>query len=539
MITGRVFQIGPIMGCLSLAGLLCFLGSGCASEPQTDPAALHRAVELNNVAEIKRLVASGASPSDLATYDTDRFEQIEGMTPLGIAAQKGNMAALDTLLLLGAPVNALDVDGRTPLHCAAMNEIFKAGETLLAHGATVNVRDFSGETPLWCAVRGDAGKDTDRLIDLLLAHGADATIPDKDGLTPLHVSAKHSAVASLIKHGAPINARTKKGYTPLHLAISRGETEAAKALLDANADIRSRDDMGWTPLHTAAAWRRTEIAQELLRRNAEVSSRDLLGNTPLHLAARYGSKDIVTSLLKSGASRDVVNNLGMTPWSNALGKGFSEIATMLSTGEKTLTKAMEISTEPPPERGRIGNCQMKDWQEQKAWLLFQNANGDPTGLQGPCDFMSQSYTPPGPFDEPRRLMLGASIIKDIHLGTRVIAGKIQNVFLVGTVNKCSNLSEFYLPGTAWTEVTDIRAVLLQVDPKGFHWQIGERCNSALNKYTSRQTQRYKMIHPKTSGRRQFETTFPIGSGDFAVEIEGNTVIIRDRSIDASWEVRVK
>lgn len=75
----------------------------------------------------------------------------------------------DTLLSLGADINATNNDGMTALHISAMtNYSKKVLETLLFHGADINKKDNKGNTALRLASKfGKKGA-----VKILKAHGA-------------------------------------------------------------------------------------------------------------------------------------------------------------------------------------------------------------------------------------------------------------------------------------------------------------------------------------------------------------------------------
>ncbi len=82
------------------------------------------------------------------------------------AAERGDAAALDVLLLCGFDINRGDDEiGKTPLHAAAMEGWPDAVRMLLAHGASVTVRDreFHGQPLVWAAegarMHGPNGRD--------------------------------------------------------------------------------------------------------------------------------------------------------------------------------------------------------------------------------------------------------------------------------------------------------------------------------------------------------------------------------------------
>jgi ankyrin repeat protein len=116
-----------------------------------------------------------------------------GVTPLHIAAARGDTNVAKLLITHKADVNAKDNNGMTPLHYAVFlapymsnNSGNKAvAELLLTHNADVNATNNFGATPLYfAAVAGD--KD---MVELLLANKADVNAKENRGWTPLHMAA--------------------------------------------------------------------------------------------------------------------------------------------------------------------------------------------------------------------------------------------------------------------------------------------------------------------------------------------------------------
>ena len=64
-----------------------------------------------------------------------------GLTPLHLAAMKGDTKAIAALVNAGADLNVQDTDGRTPMHWAAKRGHAKAVAALTNAGADPNILD--------------------------------------------------------------------------------------------------------------------------------------------------------------------------------------------------------------------------------------------------------------------------------------------------------------------------------------------------------------------------------------------------------------
>ena len=122
---------------------------------QPPTGSFHDAVDEGYLEVVKQHLA--ASPNVNA-------KDVNGSTPLYIAAGRGHKEVAALLIANGADVNAkTNKYGWTPLHRAASEGHKEIVELLIANGANVNAKDEAGKTPLDSA--------TSEVADLIRKHG--------------------------------------------------------------------------------------------------------------------------------------------------------------------------------------------------------------------------------------------------------------------------------------------------------------------------------------------------------------------------------
>ena len=182
---------------------------------------------------------------------------------------KRQLAALETLLTLGADVDATDASGLTPLDQAALDGADAMAALLLERGATVT---------LPAAVALERAADLERLLR-----------DDPDCLKAGHrwerlivraaATASARTIDALVRYGADVNVRDNpdtavdqtNGYTALHAAAWNGNEAAIAALLAHGADPTIREDKYGS---AAAGW--ADYA-------GKVAARDLILEAPIDL----------------------------------------------------------------------------------------------------------------------------------------------------------------------------------------------------------------------------------------------------------------
>ena len=283
----------------------------------TDLHTLSKEVRVGVEDDIEILVLAGGA--DLEVKDDNL------RTPLIIAVLHTNYAACDTLIKLGANVNAEDRDGDTPLHVSLRMNLTNFSARLVEGGAT-----FRNESSRRVALLVFSGQGYERAACKLVEEGVTTEVCDKAGNTALHLAAKNRAtqvVGKLIKAGARIDARNKRGEEPVVLAHRAGHVNTTMELVKAGArlDVAVRDSFGNTFLHLAASQGDTNMAYEQIKAGASMEASNQGGNTPLLVAAAYGHTQLVTLLLtKAGAKANVQNRRGETGIILALKHGHVE-----------------------------------------------------------------------------------------------------------------------------------------------------------------------------------------------------------------------
>lgn len=165
--------------------------------PEEDAVDFIRAVQLDNVGVVKKVLARGVDPN--------LRDPGSGETGLILAMRYNANKTLDVLLAQpGLNMELRAPNGNTALMMAAFNRNMRAVQTLVKKGAQVN----------------------------------------QTGWTALHYAAAAGdteIVAYLLEHYAYIDCESPSGMTPLMIAAREGKEEVVQQLLEAGADASLKD----------------------------------------------------------------------------------------------------------------------------------------------------------------------------------------------------------------------------------------------------------------------------------------------------------
>lgn len=295
-------------------------------------------VVANDIDKVKTLIEN--TPSLVSSKD------IDGRTPLHLAARGVHFEIMEYLIQKGADVNAKDNNQIYPIVSVTVRNHPQALKLLIDNGAKTDVTDNEGNYIIHIAARYGFIEE----IKILLENGSYLEIKDSYQRTPLIVASREGGdfetIKYLIEKGADINAVDKYGYTPISLAAWRGYENIVNLLLDKNAVITSSGKEGrkllqyacdknlfrlyakitleggdifslnsnfQTPMHWASIGGAEKIIKDLMKKGLPVNSKDIYGWTPLHYACYFGRDSVVEMLIENGAGLDEKTPLNETP----------------------------------------------------------------------------------------------------------------------------------------------------------------------------------------------------------------------------------
>ncbi|TYZ61590.1 hypothetical protein PybrP1_003466 [[Pythium] brassicae (nom. inval.)] len=249
------------------------------------------------------------------------------MTPLHLAAVRGDLAMCQFLVSRGAQAQAETIAKITPFYTAAERGHLEVAKYL----ASADTEWKARKSPVHVVA---ANGFTD-VLAFLLAEGVDVEAGDEFGLTALCVAAVRDQVdivKMLLAAGANVNAKTAESdaYSCLHYCAELNREEVMKLLIASGADIRATTGAGHTPLHVAAIHGHVAIISLLIESSADPFAESGGQVSVPHLAAAAGRLAVLQYLVDNGLARDLDCEAdGVTPLSLAAAAGHLEVVAFL------------------------------------------------------------------------------------------------------------------------------------------------------------------------------------------------------------------
>ncbi|KAM7258164.1 hypothetical protein ACFE04_013905 [Oxalis oulophora] len=249
------------------------------------------------------------------------------------AADRGDDLLLHRLLKGGADPNEVATDGRTAMHIAASKGQEHCVVLLLEFGADPNCKvrtkvlttvifpvDSEGSVPLWEALLGGHKS----IAKLLADNGAVLSYGDVGKFACTSVEQNNfDLLKEIINYGGDVTMADIDGTTALHMAVTEGNTEMVRFLLDQGADIDKQSQHRLTPRDLANQQCHEEI--QALFRDWKLLPKPLVVGFPTpgvpFLAkslSKYNSDPTLRNLSPDGAFSDTGGRRRANKFQNSL-----------------------------------------------------------------------------------------------------------------------------------------------------------------------------------------------------------------------------
>jgi len=281
---------------------------------------LHIAARLKDEKSVKILLSD-----PIIRKNINRFKCYEnGMTPLMVAVEMGNINIITAMIEAGADVNMKNSQNEHSLLIAIRNDHAEIAEMLLKHGANLKTPHTYRNAHIIANLHyWKDPNDYIRMLKALHRGGADIDAKGSNGETELYRAALNSdtsKVKAFLELGA--NTESSNGtykLRPLDAAVNHKlngqNTTIIKILLEAgaNPNISARPDVIFSPLHRAIINNLDEALDELLKhKDIKINevTKDVNENTPLLMAANCRAITVCEKLIDAGADISKKNGQG-------------------------------------------------------------------------------------------------------------------------------------------------------------------------------------------------------------------------------------
>ena len=273
-----------------------------------------------------------------------RIYTLKRVTLLHLIARFGSLEAANSLIQLGADVNAQDNSGRTPLYLSIKWKI-EMVQFLLENGANAKINHKSGKTILHAALKYGSiemvnlllkklyndyesprsqksskdereGNSIKQIYDyekckeiakFLLKREIDLNLNNTKYSLLLHFVLKfgdEDTFKFVLHEGKNFDVNTlgPKGYPILYWAVDFDKTNLVKHLVDFGADVNSKGNYKTSILNHAVIKNNPALVRYLLSHKVDLNKKTpISGYSPLHIAVALRNKEIIQMIAEKGA----------------------------------------------------------------------------------------------------------------------------------------------------------------------------------------------------------------------------------------------
>ncbi len=266
---------------------------------------LHTLIKLDvSIEKIKSLLAAGAIINS---------RNHNNITPLHMAAEKGNLELVQLLHQSGADLSLASNYGFTALHFAAHKKQWHVVHWLIeTTKMDPNLIDNKNRTPALFAAKFNEPKE---LLWLLL-RGAKLNGESQKVILSAAEYNEWESVETLMLHGISPLLQNENGNSVLHFAARKGNKsifKLAHKLMKHTDFLNQKNKDGGTPILEAASYQQWDLVNWMLRHKADMSVVDNNGQSVLSHAAQSCPIDKIKRYIKHGARVNDVSGKRYAP----------------------------------------------------------------------------------------------------------------------------------------------------------------------------------------------------------------------------------
>ncbi|KAK1856301.1 ankyrin repeat protein [Colletotrichum chrysophilum] len=247
---------------------------------------------------------------------------ILGSTVLQYIGSTTAVQSLQVLVDMGAQINSVDENGLTPLGAAVTKANVAAAAYLISEGARADifVPDVGSLLHLACRSQYSFDWDCLKLLKLLIDAGADPTSPGPDPVcepllhavlcSSIHYHVQEKIVQYLIGNGmVTANAHDATHSFPVLAAVNSGNNDIFEYLVRHGAELNAADALGRHTIHYLAGRARyifnARPIRILAKAGVDIGTEDRFKRTALHMAAGTDDIEVFELVLKNLPNYDI------------------------------------------------------------------------------------------------------------------------------------------------------------------------------------------------------------------------------------------